>query len=125
MRLINVTTSELEDFSGKALPPYAILSHRWEQSEATFQTYTRRHLRKDPGITKILSFCELIKSRHPRLHYGWVDTCCIDKHNNAELTEAMYMWYARAEICYVYLMDLLTKEQGNHKERRQAFVESV
>ena len=41
--------------------------------------------------------------------YVWVDTCCIDKSNNVELTEAinaMYNWYQRSEICYAYLSDL-------------------
>lgn len=41
--------------------------------------------------------------------YVWIDTCCIDKRDSSELTEAinsMYMWYKSAAICYVYLVDL-------------------
>lgn len=39
----------------------------------------------------------------------WIDTCCIDKSNNVELSEAinsMYSWYQKAEICYAYLADV-------------------
>jgi hypothetical protein len=40
-----------------------------------------------------------------------VDTCCIDKSNNAELSEAinsMFNWYKRARVCYTYLADVRT-----------------
>ena len=39
----------------------------------------------------------------------WVDTCCIDKTNSAELSEAinsMFKWYQNATECYVYLLDV-------------------
>lgn len=38
-----------------------------------------------------------------------VDTCCIDKTNNTELSEAinsMFRWYEDAKICYAYLPDI-------------------
>jgi len=37
MRLLNVHTFKLHEFIGKNIPPYAILSHRWEEEEVTFQ----------------------------------------------------------------------------------------
>ena len=45
------------------------------------------------------------------LQYVWVDTCCIDKTNCADLCEAinsMYQWYKRAAVCYVFLTDVAT-----------------
>lgn len=38
--------------------------------------------------------------------YIWLDTCCIDKSNNSELTESlarMGEWYANADFCLVHL----------------------
>jgi hypothetical protein len=43
------------------------------------------------------------------LDYVWVDTCCIDKANNTELTKAinsMFRWYKDAKRCYVFLSDV-------------------
>ncbi|PQE03869.1 hypothetical protein CJF30_00006594 [Rutstroemia sp. NJR-2017a BBW] len=39
MRLINVSTLALHDFFGAEIPHYAILSHRWETDEITFQDF--------------------------------------------------------------------------------------
>jgi hypothetical protein len=39
----------------------------------------------------------------------WIDTCCIDNSSSAELSEAinsMFRWYEKAEVCYVYLLDV-------------------
>ena len=39
----------------------------------------------------------------------WIDTCCIDKSNSAELSEAinsMFTWYKNAQISYAYLADV-------------------
>lgn len=43
------------------------------------------------------------------LDFAWIDTCCIDKRNKAELDEAinsMWAWYRGAKVCYVFLADL-------------------
>ncbi|KAI1124228.1 heterokaryon incompatibility protein-domain-containing protein [Nemania abortiva] len=40
--------------------------------------------------------------------YVWIDSCCIDKSDSAELTESinsMFRWYSEAEVCLVYLVD--------------------
>ena len=37
MRLINVKTGALEEFSAANIPKYAILSHTWGDDEVTFQ----------------------------------------------------------------------------------------
>lgn len=62
------------------------------------------------------------------LQYFWVDTCCIDKPNNAERSKAidsMFHWYQNAARCYVYLSDVSTarsKEDDQQSEHiRPAF----
>jgi hypothetical protein len=50
-----------------------------------------------------------------------VDTCCIDKANNAELSEAiasMFRWYRDAVKCYVYLSDVLVHNDDNAQTQR-------
>jgi hypothetical protein len=37
MRLLNAKMLKLYSFSDRDIPPYAILSHRWGESEVTFQ----------------------------------------------------------------------------------------
>ncbi|KAI8289579.1 Vegetative incompatibility protein HET-E-1 [Colletotrichum sp. SAR 10_98] len=59
------------------------------------------------GFHKIRKTCRL--AAHDGIKYAWVDTCCIDKSNSAELSEAinsMYKWYKNAKVCYAYLSDL-------------------
>ncbi|PQE04625.1 hypothetical protein CJF30_00004429 [Rutstroemia sp. NJR-2017a BBW] len=59
------------------------------------------------GYEKI-RFCAR-QAEHDSLQYFWVDTCCIDKSNNTELSEAinsMFRWYHDATRCYVYLSDV-------------------
>ncbi len=36
MRLIHTSKLELHEFFGDAIPPYAILSHYWEDEEVSF-----------------------------------------------------------------------------------------
>ncbi|KAG7143450.1 Vegetative incompatibility protein HET-E-1 like [Verticillium longisporum] len=111
MRLINTTTFEFKEFFS-GIPPYAILSHTWgteDGSEVTFKQWLERNATPttSAGLAKILKSCEIAAAEG--LQYVWVDTCCIDKSSSAELTEAinsMFMWYHRAQVCYVYLEDL-------------------
>ncbi|KAK0753788.1 heterokaryon incompatibility protein-domain-containing protein [Schizothecium vesticola] len=110
MWLINVHTLELEYFMGQNTPPYAILSHTWEDEEVTYQDMRQltpdTGTRNKQGFAKIRETCRLAAS--DGLRYAWVDTCCIDKSSSAELTEAinsMYRWYEDAAVCYAYLSD--------------------
>jgi hypothetical protein len=112
MRLINASspTLDVEEFLiGSQIPPYAILSHTWDQEEVTLDDMQDLRLAKrKKGLNKIEAACRLAKE--DGLQYVWVDTCCIDKTSSAELSEAinsMYRWYQRAAICYVYLADLI------------------
>lgn len=109
MRLINIDTMTLVDFPGRP-PPYAILSHRWEEKEVTyheFQDGKRRETRQ--GFKRIRFTCE--QAKKDALGYAWVDTCRIDKSSSAELSEAinsMFKWYREATFCYAYLSDVLS-----------------
>jgi hypothetical protein len=98
-----------EDFSQDKIPPYAILSHRWGTDEVTFADLKHGNGRSKTGHRKI-AFCGEQAARDG-LHYFWVDTCCIDKHDLNQLTEAinsMFCWYRGAAKCYVYLSDVST-----------------
>ncbi|KAK3301757.1 heterokaryon incompatibility protein-domain-containing protein [Chaetomium strumarium] len=124
MRLLNTRTLTLAEFHGGAsTPPYAILSHTWEdEGEVTFQDinavpHEELVLRKGKGFGKIQQTCSLACARG--IEWAWVDTCCIDKTSSSELTEAinsMFRWYQRAQACFAYLADLepsSTRENGD------------
>ncbi|KAI1618609.1 heterokaryon incompatibility protein-domain-containing protein [Exophiala viscosa] len=108
MRLINVRTMQLEEFSSGQIPKYAILSHRWGAEEVSLQDMdTPKFLDGKAGFSKINSALWL--ARNKGYSYLWVDTCCIDKNSSSELTEAinsMYRWYQEAEVCFAYLSDI-------------------
>lgn len=99
MRLINTHTLDFEEFEGQNIPPYAILSHRWEEEEVLYKDVERGNTTTKKGWQKITRCCE--QARKDELLYAWVDTCCIDKSSSAELTEAinsMFRWYQRAQV---------------------------
>jgi hypothetical protein len=104
------------------VPPYAILSHTWghDHEEVTFKDFSERTETKKLGYRKI-QFCAEQISRD-NLQYFWVDTCCIDKGNNAELSEAiisMFRWYHNAAKCYVYLDDVSINSQNRLNQTLQ------
>ncbi|KAI1854280.1 hypothetical protein JX266_001421 [Neoarthrinium moseri] len=111
MRLINVRTLVIQEF-GQSTPPYAILSHTWEEGEVSYQEFHKRAAKKKPGFLKISRFCR--EARQQGYDYGWVDTCCIDKTSSAELSEAinsMFRWYQNAELCLAYLSDVIHDDE--------------
>ncbi|PQE07169.1 hypothetical protein CJF31_00004831 [Rutstroemia sp. NJR-2017a BVV2] len=64
------------------------------------------------GFKKI-RFCGE-QARQDGLPYFWVDTCCINKQNKAELRHSinsMFRWYRNASRCYVYLSDVSTRKR--------------
>jgi hypothetical protein len=84
------------DFTGKALPLYAILSHRWgsEDSEVLFEDVARNSYESKTGYQKI-EFCAK-QAAQDKLQYFWIDTYCIDKWNRQERSKAvnsMFRWY--------------------------------
>jgi hypothetical protein len=91
------------------IPPYAILSHTWgtDTEEVTFEDLASGTGKDKPGYKKI-RFCGE-RARQDGLDYFWVDTCCINKPNYTELSQAinsMFRWYRNATRCYVYLSDI-------------------
>lgn len=107
MRLLHTTTLSFREFSDAQNPDYAILSHRWSDSEIPYQDLRDGHNCLGKGYDKVRYSCWYAKSRG--LDWIWIDTCCIDKTSSAELTEtinSMWAWYGRAIECYAYLPDL-------------------
>jgi hypothetical protein len=107
MRLLNTETLILEEFFGENIPPYAILSHRWEAEEVSFRELNDGNGPRLAGYPKILGLCAQAKKNS--LNWAWIDTCCIDKSSSAELSEAinsMFRWYHNAYVCYAYLSDV-------------------
>jgi hypothetical protein len=102
-----------DDLVGEQIPPYAILSHTWEGQEVAYKDLQNHKDIEDVdarfrgGYQKIF-FCAT-QAKRDGLDHFWVDTCCIDKANNTELSEAinsMFRWYQNARKCYVYLSDV-------------------
>jgi hypothetical protein len=95
MRLINTTTQTLAEFESADTPPYAILSHTWTNGEITYQDLAHeRNAGKEAGYAKLDNGCKVAAAAG--FDYLWLDTCCIDKTNNVELSEAinsMFQWY--------------------------------
>jgi hypothetical protein len=108
MRLINTKTKELEVFESNETPRYAILSHTWTKQELTIQDIgSERKAGKKVGYAKLDNACRLAAAED--YGYVWLDTCCIDKTNNVELSEAinsMFHWYKNAGVCFAYLADV-------------------
>jgi len=115
MRLLNTETLELKYFNTGEVPAYAILSHTWEDEEVTLQQLHTDAARQKRGYEKIVKFCK--EARERGLHWGWADTCCIDKADLVELSQAinsMFAWYRDAAICLAYLSDFhLWEENGD------------
>ncbi|OAP58291.1 hypothetical protein AYL99_07381 [Fonsecaea erecta] len=121
MRLLNTKDIIIESFPSPArpkIPDYVILSHRWRDQEISFQDIEHRKagdstadLEGIEGYDKILHCCR--EARNVGFEYVWIDTCCINKNDQVELTEAlnsMFHWYRRAQVCYAYMSDVESDE---------------
>jgi hypothetical protein len=111
MRLLHFDTLGklvLTDFHGRTIPPYAILSHRWSDSEILIEdVLSERYKEREEGYRK-LAFCAK-QAAQDKLQYFWIDTCCIDRWNKSERSKAinsMFQWYKNATRCYVFLPDV-------------------
>ena len=113
MRLLHSRDLTFKDFPGSNIPRYAIVSHRWSETELSYQSfltdkelYLSGHL-ESYGWTKIIKAAEL--THQCNLEWIWIDTICINKESSAELTEAinsMYNWYKYACECFAFLPDV-------------------
>src|ERR1051326_5431412 len=120
MRLIHTKTLELAEFYENDIPPYAILSHTWDDGEVSYDQMLAREpekLRHMSGYTKIVNFCR--QALAWTFEWAWVDTCCIDKRSSSELSEAinsMFKWYRSSSICFVYLQDVIGPLAGDWED---------
>ena len=117
MRFLNTNTLRFEEVAdsrlGEEQNKYAILSHRWgaAQDEVSFTDINENQdISHKRGFAKLKGFCHVAASLGYR--YGWDDTCCINKGDSSELSEAinsMYRWYRGSSVCIVYLEDVPEK----------------
>jgi hypothetical protein len=75
MRLLNTGTLKLQEFFDKEVPDYAILSHRWEDDEVSYQDLRTDKNKHGAGYRKILRCCA--KALQDGYMWVWIDTCCI------------------------------------------------
>ncbi|RDW62302.1 hypothetical protein BP6252_11735 [Coleophoma cylindrospora] len=103
-----------EDLTGDSIPKYAILSHTWgpDAEEVIFEEMMHGTGENKLGYGKI-RFCGE-QAREDGLSYFWIDTCCINKADKAEVSRSinsMFQWYQKSAKCYVYLSDVSTKKR--------------
>ncbi|KAG0701142.1 hypothetical protein DFH29DRAFT_1080227 [Suillus ampliporus] len=88
-----------------------MLSHRWEGTEPLLQDIKDKvvyELEAAGGLVKLQSFCDIVRSK-TKYRWAWVDSCCIDQHNNVELQKSlnsMFAWYHDSALTVVYLSDV-------------------
>ncbi|KAG1758668.1 heterokaryon incompatibility protein-domain-containing protein [Suillus occidentalis] len=87
---------------------YVMLSHRWEENEPLLHDIQDKIVYElnAPRLTKLQSFCKV--ARQAGYHWAWVDSCCIDQNNNAELQKSInsaFAWYHHSALTVVYLSD--------------------
>jgi hypothetical protein len=127
MRLLkrgdNGILSLTDDLPDQDIPEYVALSHNWGPAaqEVTLQDFQSQSAeqRTDKAGYRKIQFCSE-RAAQDGYQYFWIDTCCIDKTNNVELTEAinsMFRWYREAARCYVYLFDVQVAESPNNAWR--------
>lgn len=126
MRLLDTTTKKIHEFL-QDVPPYAILSHRWGKpsEEITFQDLQTPNWNRLEGYSKLFNACQRVRA--DGFKFLWLDTCCIDKTNSSELSEAinsMYKYYENAEICYAYLQDVQKTSPVDMDALKASFVRS-
>ncbi|KAG4410821.1 hypothetical protein IFR04_016040 [Cadophora malorum] len=105
----------LTQFEENDIPEYAILSHTWEQDNNKEVAYAEVMSGTGQGKTGFekIRFCGE-RAGKDGLSYFWLDTCCINKENKAELRRSInskFRWYRNACRCYIYLSDVLTRKR--------------
>ena len=102
------------------VPPYCILSHTWcKNQEVSYKDLVAGIGKEKSGYSKI-QFC-VDKAAEDGVQYSWVDTCCIDKSTNEELSTAinsMFRWYQRAVKCYVLMSDVHSPRKSTDPQAR-------
>jgi hypothetical protein len=103
-------TLTFHEFERDEVPAYAILSHTWNcdnEQEVTYDDVLLYHGQGKAGYDKI-KFCAS-RVAEDELEYFWIDTCCINRKSEPELSEAinsMFRWYKNASCCYILISDV-------------------
>ncbi|KAL4062226.1 hypothetical protein J3A83DRAFT_4374755 [Scleroderma citrinum] len=109
-------TSKIEDLEVLGTgTDYVILSHRWRNEVdykemanlAKLAKKEQDEVRGRDGYHKILKSCE--QAKKDGFDWIWIDTCCINKENSSDVSEAinsMYSWCENSKRCYSYLHDV-------------------
>lgn len=128
MRLINSRTFELRSLPPHEIPDYVILSHRWESEEITYGNILQNPIsdedsptRQLGGFSKVKGTCKL--ASEDGYSWVWIDSCCIDKESSADVDKAinsMWAYYAKSNICYVYMADIPDTQAGWSKSFRNS-----
>ncbi|KAG1726975.1 uncharacterized protein EDB91DRAFT_899684 [Suillus paluster] len=88
-----------------------MLSHKWDEKEPLLPDIKGKvvyELEAAGSLVKLQSFCDM--ARKADYHWAWVDSCCIDQHNNIEVQKSlnsMFGWYHDSALTAVYLSDVL------------------
>jgi hypothetical protein len=119
MRLINVETMQLHYLPDADIVDieYATLSHTWGQYEATYQEWNNAQARDSDDSKKIRDACQVVKESIG-LQWLWADTCCINKADKAEVSEAVnsnFLWYQSSRVCLAYLSDVPTANTNDNE----------
>ncbi|KAE9370202.1 hypothetical protein N431DRAFT_426617 [Stipitochalara longipes BDJ] len=97
-----------------AVPNYACLSHRWNgnaEYEVSYQDVKSNleGAQTKPGYPKIPNTLKQAAAEKESPKHVWIDTCCIDKSNGAEISEeinSMYRYYQECTVCVAYMDDV-------------------
>jgi len=90
---------------------YVMLSHRWEDDELAFERIKGQSVYDLPAsrFRKLRGFCRQAATQGFDL--AWVDTCCIDQTNSADVSESissMFSWSRGSTLTTIYLSDVAT-----------------
>ena len=118
-----MNTFDLRKFVPTRIPQYAIASHRWcqDEDELSLDAIKGKHegYQTKKGYMKLEGFVDFVKSHLQHIEWLWIDTCCINRNSDAELSESinsMYKWYANAEVCLAYLADVEARDLNSFKQ---------
>lgn len=78
MRLLNTKSLVFKEFFDEQLPNYTILSHRWEETEVSYQDFQaaiKENCFPRERYWKILKCWSL--SAESGYEWTWIDICCI------------------------------------------------
>ena len=73
MRLLNIYSLKLEEFTEKDVPEYCILSHRWGKDEVSYKEYRKETKKDGAGYRKIFDFCAFMRIRRQQFELRWFD----------------------------------------------------